>query len=200
MSANDMTQDQRDAIASALKLAADQLAVDPAWSVAQIEAINHVALTGRYRAARDAADGSERIHLARHVAISPLADRQDFAALAHALADDERLPEAAIWMEAAAKAEPRPEYFQFLASVYERAGELSRAMDAVARGLAVTPSSNQLRSDQERIVAVLRRDRGRLHDAAIALWRHEGRQLLNVPGLVARIVWALLRSRRKVVR
>lgn len=177
-----------DAIAATLQLVAEQMPSDPQWSVRQIEGILDNALVDWYRGAREAATGVERIDMAQRVLRSPLAGIDDHAALAHAFADRDQLENAILAMKHAAALEPRPEFFQFLASVFERNRQLPLAIEAVASGLRAKPDSEQLQTDEKRILAALRRAASSTPSCAMALWNYKGRRI----GGGIRLAWNVI--------
>lgn len=166
-----------EAISSALRLTADQLADDPDWAIAQLETICRDTLIDWHRTRRDHAASDQRLAFARRVVQSRLADHTDFSALAHAYSDVENLRDAIHAMEIAAAKSPCPEYFQFLTSVYERDCRLAQSLDAVGRGLHFSADSVQLQSDQLRILTALELAGRNSPDASLLLWEHRGRKL-----------------------
>lgn len=183
-----MTETTREALAAQLGLVAAQIAHDPVWAVRQIESLAETSLHGWYRAERGAVPGEGPVAAACRAARGDLAEAADRAFYAHALAANEDLAEAALHMERLAVRDPRAEYFQFLASVYERADRLPEALRAARKGLAAEPGSLPLTADAARIDSALRRRAARDPQAALALWQDRGGTILGAVALGLRIV------------
>lgn len=169
-----MEETTRAAIVAQLGLIAEQIAVDSVWAVRQVETVAEAGLHDWYCAERGEVPGRGSLAAAGRAARGPFASDSDRAFHAHALAANERLAEAAVHMERLAVRDPRADYFQFLASVYERAGRLPEALGAARRGLDANPGSAQLEADRQRIVVALQRARLRSAPAALALWEERG--------------------------
>lgn len=185
-----MKEDTVQAISSTLRLIADQLAVDAKWSVQQLDNLMKTSLVPWYREQREAesAPGARLIY-ARRVVQSGVADEHDWSALAHLLAGDEQLEEAAQCMEHATSISPNAEYFRFLVSVNERMGRLDAALSTLKAWASFAPDDPQLKIDEQR---VRRGVKGRLrrggHQSRIRLARsvlsYEGGGLANAVRLV----------------
>lgn len=175
-----MREDTAQAISSSLRLIADQLGVDAKWSVRQLENIVQTTLIPWYREQRGAAPTAEdRLAYARKIVQSGIASDDDWANIAHLLANGEQLEEAKRCMEHASSIAPRAEYFQFLVSVNERMERFDSSLEMLNSWSQVAPADPQLKIDGERVIRALKRgmrkaDRRTKMRFANALLRFEG--------------------------
>lgn len=185
-----MREDTAQAISSSLRLIADQLPVDVNWSVQQLDNILQTTLVPWYREQREAAQtAGDRLTYARKIVQSGIADEQDWADIAHLLANEGQLEEAKRSMEHAKSISPKAEYFQFLVSVHERMGRFDSSLETLTAWSRIAPEDPQLKIDEERVTRALKRrmcraDRRTKVRFASALLRYEGSGPIHLVRLI----------------
>lgn len=152
-----MNEDMRVALASALRLVAEQLPSEPQWAGRMLGGIDDSTLVAFFRDLRDRTpDPKERIRLGLRVATSAIAEEGDWVILAHIFSNEGRPADAAYWMAKVVQFNPRDVYYQFLGSMYERLGEMEAALRNINHGLTISPQSADLLFDRSRVLMRVR--------------------------------------------